>query len=97
MAAKHVPVRYSHPSTLPFPHRNLKLLDPSNEDIMKALDEVKANQKLFLDNNNKLKKHIAFLDETFIRSYLFLQLNRGIGAQGDWDIEAGHYNNLPPL
>ncbi len=30
-------------------------------------------------------------------SYLYLQLNRGIGSEGDWDIEADHYNSLPPL
>ncbi len=97
MAAKHVPIRSSRQSMLPVPHRNLKLLDPSNEDIIKALDEVKANQQCFIDNNNKLKQHIEFLDETCIMSYLYLQLNRGIGSQGDWDIEADRYNNLPPL
>ncbi len=75
----------------------MKLLDPSKEDIIKALDEVKANQQHFLDNNNKLKQHIAFLDETCVMSYLYLQLNRGIGSEGDWDIEAAHYNSLPPL
>jgi hypothetical protein len=94
MAAKHVPARYSHPATLPFPPRNLKLLDPSNEDIMKALDEIKANQQCLLDNNNKLKQHVVFMDEASLQSYLFLQLYLG---GSDWNAEINNHNNLPPL
>jgi hypothetical protein len=96
MRGKQVTFRHAAPSKVPHPPRHLWPPNPTTEDIMKALDEVKANQQKIQDEYNRLKAHVLLIDECCIDSYLGLQLDLGADPS-DWGIEADHYNHLPQL
>ena len=62
--------RRSVPSLLPYAARRPLRPKPTNEDIMKAIDEIKANQKKQLDEFNKLKQHILFVDRLSLKIFM---------------------------
>jgi hypothetical protein len=89
-----VPVRYPSRSKLPFPHSGSNVPSPTNADIMKAIGEVKANQQQILDDLNKMKAHISFLDAT---CYNIFWNTAGIFDDQERFFEYDKFHQLPPL
>jgi hypothetical protein len=55
-------IRQEATSLLPHPPVNVTQPSPTNADIMRALDEIKANQQALQNDINKIKKNITLLD-----------------------------------
>jgi hypothetical protein len=101
--AKPIHRRPATQAVLPHSTENLKLLNPSNEDIIKAIDEIKANQQKLLDEYNKIKQHILFIDrismKIFIDALASIQLPFpffGPVTEPE-SYELGYYHSLPSL
>ncbi len=63
---------------------------------MTAIGEIKANQQRLLDEINKIKVHISFLDEACVDILYFTDPNRD-SQQSYSHLEAQVWLNLPPL
>jgi hypothetical protein len=55
-------IRQATLTMLPFPPANLTLPNPTNTDIMRALEEIKANQQALQHDINLIKKNITLLE-----------------------------------
>ena len=66
------PIPHAGLTMLPHPPRNANAPNPSNADIMKAIDDVKANQQALQNDINKIKKHILLLDQLCLITFLIL-------------------------
>jgi hypothetical protein len=55
-------IRQAAMSMLPHPPGNATPPSPTNADIMRALDEIKANQQALQHDINMIKKNITLLD-----------------------------------
>ncbi len=99
------PIRSRRATRAVLPHstENLKLLNPSNEDIIKVIDEIKPNQQKLLDEYNKLKQHVLFIDriclKLFIDALAAAQLPLPIlgPVTEPESFQLGYYHSLPPL
>jgi hypothetical protein len=89
------PIRSRRATRAVLPHStgNLKLLNPSNEDIIKVIDEIKANQQRFLDEYNKLICMKINIDALSIADSGVPFLS----ASPTENIQLAHYHSLPPL
>jgi hypothetical protein len=52
----------THATMLPHPPGGATPPSPTNADIMRVLEEIKANQQALQDDINRIKKNITFLD-----------------------------------
>jgi hypothetical protein len=103
------PIRSRRATRAVLPHStgNLKLLNPSNEDLIKIIDEIKANQQKLLDEYNKLKQHILFLDRICMKINIdaLSIADSGanifgipfVSASPTENTQLAHYHSLPPL
>jgi hypothetical protein len=70
--------------------------ESTNADIMNAIGEIKANQQTILDDINKIKAHINFLDEVCLATLDFTDPHSDSSLSyshlyGQW------FYQLPPL